>query len=146
MQPQWAAEARGTGREGAEHPGCLSHILTCSSSSSGQQASLHRRRGGKGCPSHLCWLLSGLHSHFKEVFIFCQFPACFLYKQKLCLRSIIPTDVLWFSAKGRMNAKSRDWWEFLFPYLPLIQRARSPWSLMSLKALFAKCCFLWYVF
>lgn len=133
MQPQTAAEARGTGREGAEHPGCLSHILTCSSSSSGQQSSLHRQRGGKGCPPHLCWVLSGLHSCFKEVFIFCQFSSSFLYKQNLCLRSITPTDVLWFSAKGRMNPKSRDWWEFLFPYLPLIQRACSPWSLMSLK-------------
>lgn len=56
--PKTASEAQETGREGAEHPGCLSHILTCSSSSRGQQASLHSV--SKCCPSHLCWVLSGV--------------------------------------------------------------------------------------
>lgn len=153
MQPQTAAEARGTGREGREGRGQSIQAASHTSSPAAAPAAGSKpacTSGGEASATlPICagWFLRfWLHPCFKEVFIFCQFSACFLYKQNLCLRSITPTDVLWFSAKGRMNPKSRDWWEFLFPYLPLIQRACSPWSLMSSKALFAKCCFLWYVF
>lgn len=85
----------------------------------------------------------GLHFFFKEVFIFWQFSICFIYRQNLCWRSLTPTDLLVFFARGRINPESGDWWDFLFPYLPLIQRAHSPCSLTSLQALFAKCCSLW---
>lgn len=140
---------QGTGREGAEHPGSLSYIFTCSrlQQRAASQPALAERRQMLPIRFVLDGFLGvGLHFFFKEVFIFWQFSICFIYKQNLCWRSLTPTDLLGFFARGRINPESGDWWDFLFPYLPLIQRAHSPCSLLSLQALFAKCCSLWYVF
>lgn len=137
---------RGTGGRERSIPGSLSYIFSCGSSSSGQQGSLRLQRGGKCHPLGAGWMvfqgLVYIYFFLRKCFSSDSFSVCFVYKQNLCCRSLTPTDLLGIFARGRINPESRDWWDFLFPYLPLIQRAHSPCSLTSFQALFAKCCSL----